>query len=80
LEASTFVAPGRAGIGEVLGLCVTGKRRSLWAASLSDKETGAIVDDCFYFMANTQVDRFPSGTIVPGPPIKLIRMRRTKLE
>ncbi|NLH11464.1 MAG: hypothetical protein GX464_09020 [Holophagae bacterium] len=41
--------------------------------------TGAIVDDWFCFMANTQVNRFKSGVIVPGPPIQPIQMLRTKL-
>lgn len=41
--------------------------------------TGAIVDNWFYFMANTQIDRFPSDTITPGPPLEPILMLRTRL-
>ncbi|MGV8038957.1 MAG: SMP-30/gluconolactonase/LRE family protein [Thermoanaerobaculaceae bacterium] len=41
--------------------------------------TGAVVDGWFYFMGNTQIDRFPGSTITPGPPLQPIQMLRTKL-
>ena len=44
-KASTFVAPGQDGLAEVIGIRVDAKRRTLWAASLSDKETGVLAFD-----------------------------------
>ncbi len=39
--------------------------------------TGAIADDAFYFMANTQLDKVSGGRIVPGAqfdPVKILRI------
>jgi sugar lactone lactonase YvrE len=44
-KASTFVPPGQDGLAEVIGIRVDPKRRTLWAASLSDKETGVLAFD-----------------------------------
>ena len=41
--------------------------------------TGAIAEGWFYFMANTQVDRFDKGAITPGSPLEPIRMLKIKL-
>lgn len=43
--------------------------------------TGAIADDAFYFMANTQVDKVSGGRIIPGAqfdPVKILRIDLTQ--
>lgn len=44
-KATTFVPPGRDGLGEVIGIRVDAGRRALWAASLSATETGVFAFD-----------------------------------
>jgi sugar lactone lactonase YvrE len=43
--------------------------------------TGAIAEGWFYFMANSQVDRYsiPENAITPGAPVEPIRILKTKL-
>lgn len=39
--------------------------------------TGAVADDAFYFMANTQLDKVSGGRIIPGAqfdPVKILRI------
>lgn len=43
--ASTFVAPGQDAIGEVIGIRVDPKRRTLWAASVGEKEAAVLAFD-----------------------------------